>query len=188
MLLANTATVARGTVPTAHRRFTEWTKASLWPRLHRTVLDAASIRAKKGFMTGRIRSTAASPETLGHGDPGRNPAAANPARCTPTRPTITPTCGTASVTAASSSVSPAKTSSPAKKLGEPLGIERSTAATVTRHEKLSHETRSEPRRALDSAHKTARSIPVENHPPPHGSPRTRPRATVPLLTHTDMGI
>lgn len=52
------------TVPTAHRRFTEWTKAGLWPRLHRTVLDelggqglidwsravldGASVRAKKG--------------------------------------------------------------------------------------------------------------------------------------------
>jgi transposase len=52
------------TVPTAHRRFTEWTKAGLWPRLHRAVLDelgshalidwsravadGASVRAKKG--------------------------------------------------------------------------------------------------------------------------------------------
>ena len=49
---------------TAHRRFTAWTKAGLWPRLHRVVLDelgargqidwssaiidAASVRAKKG--------------------------------------------------------------------------------------------------------------------------------------------
>lgn len=52
------------TVPTAHRRFTEWTKAGLWRRLHhavldelgsqglidwsRAVLDGASVRAKKG--------------------------------------------------------------------------------------------------------------------------------------------
>lgn len=52
------------TVPTAHRRFTDWTRAGLWPRLHRAVLDqlgsqglidwsravadAASVRAKKG--------------------------------------------------------------------------------------------------------------------------------------------
>ncbi|GAA1996375.1 hypothetical protein GCM10009754_88490 [Amycolatopsis minnesotensis] len=52
------------TVPTAHRRFTEWTQAGLWPRLHRAVLDelgsqgeidwsravldGASVRAKKG--------------------------------------------------------------------------------------------------------------------------------------------
>ncbi len=51
------------TVPTAHRRFTVWTEAGLWRRLHRTVLDelgsegfinwwravidAASVRAKK---------------------------------------------------------------------------------------------------------------------------------------------
>ncbi|WP_280466229.1 IS5 family transposase, partial [Nocardia brasiliensis] len=57
------------TVPTAHRRFTMWTEAGLWRRLHRVVLDelgsdgmidwsravidAASIRAKKGgAMTG----------------------------------------------------------------------------------------------------------------------------------------
>ncbi|WP_422615680.1 IS5 family transposase [Nocardia veterana] len=55
-------------VPTAHRRFTVWTEAGLWRRLHRAVLDelgshglidwsravidAASVRAKKGSMTG----------------------------------------------------------------------------------------------------------------------------------------
>ncbi|MFI6166447.1 IS5 family transposase [Nocardia sp. NPDC051052] len=56
-------------VPTAHRRFTAWTKTGVWRRLHRAVLDelgsqglidwsravvdAASIRAKKGGdMTG----------------------------------------------------------------------------------------------------------------------------------------
>jgi len=49
---------------TAHRRFTQWTKAGVWPRLHRAVLDelgerglidwsravadAACVRAKKG--------------------------------------------------------------------------------------------------------------------------------------------
>ena len=52
------------TVPTAHRRFTEWTQAGLWRRLHqvvldelgvggqldwsRAVLDGASVRARKG--------------------------------------------------------------------------------------------------------------------------------------------
>jgi transposase len=51
-------------VPTAHRRFWQWTKAGVWPRLHRAVLDAhgvagevdwscaiidaASVRAKRG--------------------------------------------------------------------------------------------------------------------------------------------
>ena len=51
-------------VPTAHRRFTAWTEAGLWPKLHRAVLDrlgaagdidwsaaildAAAVRAKKG--------------------------------------------------------------------------------------------------------------------------------------------
>ncbi|WP_374113487.1 IS5 family transposase [Frankia sp. AgB1.8] len=54
--------------PTAHRRFQQWTRAGLWPRLHRAVLDrhgaagdidwssaivdAASLRAKKGSLTG----------------------------------------------------------------------------------------------------------------------------------------
>lgn len=52
------------TVPTAHRRFSDWTRAGLWRRLHRAVLDelgsqgmidwsravldGASVRAKKG--------------------------------------------------------------------------------------------------------------------------------------------
>ncbi|WP_433208740.1 IS5 family transposase [Nocardia sp. CA-107356] len=57
------------TVPTVHRRFTAWTEAGLWRRLHRAVLDelgsqgmidwsravcdGASVRAKKGgSMTG----------------------------------------------------------------------------------------------------------------------------------------
>lgn len=50
--------------PTAHRRFTAWTRAGLWPRLHQAVLDelgtrgqldwtsaivdAAAVRAKRG--------------------------------------------------------------------------------------------------------------------------------------------
>ena len=53
---------------TAHRRFVAWTQAGLWRRLHRAVLDrlgeqaaidwsravvdAASVRAKKGSLTG----------------------------------------------------------------------------------------------------------------------------------------
>ncbi|MFF4517913.1 IS5 family transposase [Streptomyces mirabilis] len=58
-----------GTSPaTAHRRFTAWTEAGLWRRLHRAVLDelgargeldwtsaiidAASVRAKRGSLTG----------------------------------------------------------------------------------------------------------------------------------------
>ncbi|MCK9931810.1 transposase [Frankia sp. Mgl5] len=51
-------------VPTVHRRFQAWTRAGLWARLHRAILDshgaagdldwssaivdAASLRAKKG--------------------------------------------------------------------------------------------------------------------------------------------
>jgi transposase len=54
----------RVTVPTAHRRFQVWTRAGVWARLHRAVLDAhgaagdidwssvivdaASLRAKRG--------------------------------------------------------------------------------------------------------------------------------------------
>ncbi|WP_232284153.1 IS5 family transposase [Saccharomonospora glauca] len=66
-------------VPTAHRRFTEWTKAGLWRRLHRAVLDelgsqgmidwsravldGASVRAKKGgSLTG--------PSPVDRGKPG----------------------------------------------------------------------------------------------------------------------
>lgn len=52
------------TVPTAHRRFEQWTDADLWPQLYqavldelgsqgeiewaRAVVDAATVRAKKG--------------------------------------------------------------------------------------------------------------------------------------------
>ncbi|WP_084265826.1 transposase [Actinomadura macra] len=33
-------------VPTAHRRFTAWTKAGLWPRLHHAVLDELGARGQ----------------------------------------------------------------------------------------------------------------------------------------------
>ena len=55
-------------MPTAHHRFTAWTEAGLWPKLHRAVLDrigakgeidwsaaildAAAVRAKGGSLTG----------------------------------------------------------------------------------------------------------------------------------------
>ncbi|PRX02079.1 UNVERIFIED_ORG: putative transposase of IS4/5 family DUF4096 [Actinomadura viridilutea] len=62
--------------PTTHRRFTEWTKARVWPRLHRLILDelgsrgeldwsrraidSAGMRALKGgSRQARILSTAA---------------------------------------------------------------------------------------------------------------------------------
>ncbi|WP_371856860.1 IS5 family transposase [Gandjariella thermophila] len=63
---------------TAHRRFTAWTEAGLWRRLHqrvldelgrqgeidwsRAILDAASVRAKRGDMTG--------PNPVDRGKPG----------------------------------------------------------------------------------------------------------------------
>ncbi|MDE1675553.1 IS5 family transposase, partial [Nocardia gipuzkoensis] len=67
------------TVPTAHRRFTVWTEAGLWRRLHRAILDelgseglidwsravidAASVRAKRGgSLTG--------PSPVDRGKPG----------------------------------------------------------------------------------------------------------------------
>ncbi|MCM3884966.1 IS5 family transposase [Frankia sp. R82] len=65
-------------VPTAHRRFQTWTRAGVWPRLHRAVLDAhgeagridwssvivdaASLRAKKGTLIG--------PNPVDRGKPG----------------------------------------------------------------------------------------------------------------------
>ncbi|GAA3528434.1 hypothetical protein GCM10022222_09340 [Amycolatopsis ultiminotia] len=58
------------TVPTAHPTFTAWTEASLWQQLHHAVLDelgshgtidcslvvldAASVRAKKGSVDLRV--------------------------------------------------------------------------------------------------------------------------------------
>ncbi|WP_207934264.1 transposase [Actinomadura sp. KC06] len=33
-------------VPTAHRRFTAWTAAGLWPRLHQAVLDELGARGQ----------------------------------------------------------------------------------------------------------------------------------------------
>lgn len=65
-------------VPTAHRRFLAWTQAGLWRRLHRavldelgsrglvdwsrTVVDAATVRAKKGATSSAAtRSTGANP-------------------------------------------------------------------------------------------------------------------------------
>jgi hypothetical protein len=62
--LAGPAAVVRGAVQTAHRRFSQWTRAGVWPKIHRAVLDelgsqglidwsraiadAACVRAKKG--------------------------------------------------------------------------------------------------------------------------------------------
>ncbi|GAA4157808.1 hypothetical protein GCM10022416_59490 [Actinomadura keratinilytica] len=35
--------------PTAHRRFTEWTKARVWPRLHRLILDEPGSRGEPAW-------------------------------------------------------------------------------------------------------------------------------------------
>ncbi|MFB9573046.1 transposase [Streptomyces yanii] len=76
-----------GTSPaTAHRRFTVWTEAGLWRRLHRAVLDelgargevdwtsaivdAASVRAKKGGIADRA-------------EPGRSRSCFGTARMSP---------------------------------------------------------------------------------------------------------
>src|SRR3954463_5015724 len=40
------------TVPTAHRRFTQWTQAGLWRRLHQVVLDGQGTRG----LIGRVRA------------------------------------------------------------------------------------------------------------------------------------
>jgi transposase len=64
--------------PTAHRRFTEWTRTGLWQRLHqqflhrlnviseidwsRAMVDSIAVRAtKRGMTPGQTRSTAANP-------------------------------------------------------------------------------------------------------------------------------
>jgi transposase len=74
-LPANLFGVSRATV---HRRFTEWTRAGLWQRLHqqflhrlnviseidwsRAMVDSIAVRAEKRGMTpGQTRSTAANP-------------------------------------------------------------------------------------------------------------------------------
>jgi transposase len=44
-------------VPAAHRRFTAWTRAGLWPKLHRAMLDRLGAA---GRSTGRRRSSAKS--------------------------------------------------------------------------------------------------------------------------------
>lgn len=70
------------TVPTAHRRFSEWTKALLWRRVHhavldelgsqglidwsRAVLDGASVREKKGISD---RSQPGRPQQVRSQDP-----------------------------------------------------------------------------------------------------------------------
>jgi transposase len=64
---------------TAHRRFSQWTKAGLWRQLHHTLLDelgsqglidwsraivdGACVRAKKGSMTGCPQRHRIPPET-----------------------------------------------------------------------------------------------------------------------------
>ena len=37
-------------MPTAHRRFQQWTKAGVWPRLHRAVLDAHGVAGGGGLV------------------------------------------------------------------------------------------------------------------------------------------
>jgi transposase len=77
---------------TVHRRFTEWTSAGLWERLHagfltrlnvasgidwsRAVVDSISVRAeKRGMRQGQTRSTAANRARRSHPlRPQRNPA------------------------------------------------------------------------------------------------------------------
>jgi hypothetical protein len=108
--LAGPAVLVRVPFQTAHRRFTQGTKAGLWPRLHRAVLDepgsrgltgwsraiadAACVRAKKGgTMTGpspvdRDKPGPGDPRAAGRGGiplswrrPRRTPT--TPSHCSP---------------------------------------------------------------------------------------------------------
>jgi transposase len=56
-------------VPTAHRRFVAWTKAGLWPRLHRAVLDEPGAREQNDW-TSAIVDAAAVRAKRGHAKKG----------------------------------------------------------------------------------------------------------------------
>ncbi len=45
-------------VPTAHRRFTAWTKAGLWPRLHHAVLDQLGARGQVDWASAIVDAAA----------------------------------------------------------------------------------------------------------------------------------
>ncbi|MFF0523307.1 transposase [Actinomadura nitritigenes] len=45
-------------VPTAHRRFTAWTRAGLWPRLHRAVLDELGARGQVDWTSAIVDAAA----------------------------------------------------------------------------------------------------------------------------------
>jgi transposase len=45
-------------VPTAHRRFTVWTRAGLWPRLHRAVLDELGVRGQVDWASAIVDAAA----------------------------------------------------------------------------------------------------------------------------------
>jgi transposase len=78
---------------TAHRRFSVWTEAGLWRRLHRAVLDefgaggaldwssaivdAASVRAKKGARGTPAAGSAIAASFLGSPGPASSPASAS---------------------------------------------------------------------------------------------------------------
>ncbi|RKS78686.1 putative transposase of IS4/5 family DUF4096 [Actinomadura pelletieri DSM 43383] len=44
--------------PTAHRRFTAWTRAGLWPRLHRVVLDELGARGQVDWASAIVDAAA----------------------------------------------------------------------------------------------------------------------------------
>jgi transposase len=46
-------------VPTAHRRFTAWTRAGLWPRLHRAALEEPGARGQLDWASAIVEAAAA---------------------------------------------------------------------------------------------------------------------------------
>jgi transposase len=63
-------------VPTAHRRFSEWTRAGLWARLHRPDRRAAGGRGLRGQLPRPGRAAAPGPGDPGGPLPARSPAPA----------------------------------------------------------------------------------------------------------------
>lgn len=60
-------------VPTAHRRFTAWTGAGLWPRLHRAVLAEPGASGQVGWVSAIVEAAVARSEVRGPDRPPPTP-------------------------------------------------------------------------------------------------------------------
>jgi transposase len=75
-LPARTFGVSRAT---AHRRFTEWTTAGLWPRLHQAVLDRLGAQGRLDWSRAVVDSITVRAEKRGTSPAPARSTAANPA-------------------------------------------------------------------------------------------------------------